>query len=215
MSEKFIDWAKKRLGNNAIVTKEAHGDRSHVFRICNQSDDYFLKIGGNFEKEIRRLNWLKGKLPVPNVIDFIKIGKKEALLLSAIGGKNLAVLRQEWKAEKVVSELADALRRFHAIDVKDCPFGEFDPGDVLVHGDACMPNFIFFGDSLSGYIDLGDVAVDKPEIDFAAAIWSLQYNLGKGYGLKFLENYGVENATEELVEKLRLQYEDMQKKWGL
>lgn len=86
---------------------------------------------------------------------------------------------------------------------------------MLVHGDACLPNFIFQGEKFSGYIDLGDLMVAKPEIDFAAAIWSLQYNLGPGHGKRFLEKYGVQNVTDEMVEKLRLQYEDTQKEWGL
>ena len=53
------------------------------------------------------------------------------------------------------------------------------------------------------------------EVDFSAAIWSLQYNLGSGYDGMFLEKYGVENVTDEMVEKLKLKYEDMQKEWGL
>ena len=78
-----------------------------------------------------------------------------------------------------------------------------------------MPNFIFQDDNFSGYIDLGNLTIGSLEVDFSAAIWSLQYNLGPGYGMMFLKKYGVNNITDELVEKLRLQYEDMQEKWGL
>jgi aminoglycoside phosphotransferase len=107
------------------------------------------------------------------------------------------------------------LKKIHAVDVKDCPFGEIGANNVLVHGDACLPNFIFDGENFSGYIDLGDATVGNPEIDFSAVLWTLQNNFDKGFGLKFLEKYGVENANEELVEKLRLQYEHIQKEWGL
>ena len=78
-----------------------------------------------------------------------------------------------------------------------------------------LSNFIFQNDNFSGYIDLGDMRIDSPEVDLAAVVWSLQYNLGSGHGLNFLKKYGLKNATEELVEKLRLQYEDMQREWGL
>lgn len=54
----------------------------------------------------------------------------------------------------------------------------------------------------------GGVAVDDVETDFSAAIWSLHYNLGPGYGAMFLKRYGMEDVTDEYVESLRLRYED-------
>ena len=215
MSEQFINWAKQQLGDTIIVSKELHGDQSEVFKLQTANENFFLKISKNLERERKRLKWLEEKLPAPRVIDFITIDNKDALLLSAIEGFNLAVLSKKWPAEKVVDSLAEAIKRFHSIDMKSCPFGIFDENKVLVHGDACLPNFIFQNDNFSGYIDLGDMEIGDPEIDLAAAIWSLQYNLGAGHGLRFLEKYGVKNATEELVEKLRLQYEDMQREWRL
>ena len=216
MSEqKFVNWAKERLKGNAIVTKEDYGDQSKVFKLHATSGNYFLKIGAGLEKERERLEWLNGKLPVPKVIGFTKIEDKDALLLSAIEGKNLAVLSKEWPAEKVVDKLVKVLHQFHTVDAKSCPFGKFETGKVLAHGDACLPNFIFQDDNFSGYIDLGDLMAANPKVDFSAAIWSLQYNLGAGHGRMFLEKYGVKNVTAELVEKLRLQYEEMQQKWGL
>jgi len=214
LEQKFINWAEKQLGN-ATVTKENYGDQSKVFKLHAASGNYFLKIGAGLEKECERLEWLNGKLPVPKVVGFTKIDDKDILLLSAIEGKNLAALSKEWPAEKVVDKLVKALHQFHAVDAKNCPFGSFGVGKVLVHGDACLPNFIFQDDNFSGYIDLGDLMIASPDVDFSAAIWSLQYNLGLGYGLMFLEKYGVKNVTDELVEKLRLRYEDMQQKWGL
>ncbi len=87
----------------------------------------------------------------------------------------------------------------------DWPFGGC--GSVLVHGDACLPNFLFSAEQLSGYIDVGNMALGEPEVDLAAAVWSLQYNLGHGYGLEFLSKYGVEQPDEEEVERLRQLYE--------
>jgi kanamycin kinase/aminoglycoside 3'-phosphotransferase-2 len=215
MSEQFINWAKKQLGDIDTITKEAHGDQSEVFRLQTTKGNFFLKISKNLEKECERLKWLRGRLPVPEVIGFIKLGDKDALLLSAVEGVNLSVLSKEWPAEKIVAKLAQVLQKFHSTEIKNCPFEVFDENKVLVHGDACLPNFIFKDDNFSGYIDLGDMGIDNPEVDLAAAVWSLQYNLGSGYGLNFLRRYGIKNATEELVDKLRLQYEDMQREWGL
>lgn len=76
----------------------------------------------------------------------------------------------------------------------------------IIHGDACLSNFIFDGDQFSGYIDLGDMRTDYPEVDLSAAVWSLQFNLGSGYGSRFLKKYGYHDSSEEMIEKLRFQY---------
>ncbi len=213
--QKFIKWAKEQLGEVVEVVKEEYGDQSDVFKLYAFDGNYFLKIGKALEKEYERLKWLQGKLPVPQVVGFIRIDKKDALLMSAVEGKNLATLAKKWSPEKIVDKLVIALQQFHAVDAKNCPFGVYEQGKVLVHGDACLPNFIFDGDSFSGYIDLGDLMVADAKVDFSATIWSLQYNLGPGYGTIFLKKYGMKNVNDELVEKLRLKYEDMQAEWGL
>lgn len=215
MDRDFIDWAKTRLNTEIIATKAEHGDQSAVYQLDTPRGKYFLKIGLGLAKERERLEWLDKKLPVPKVVGFITIDGKDVLLLSAIEGTNLAALNKDWPAEKIIDKLVEALHQFHATDIKGCPFGTSGSNKVLTHGDACLPNFIFQGDVFSGYIDLGDMAVDNPQVDLAAAIWSLQYNIGSGYGLKFLKKYGIKDATDELVEQLRLKYEDMQQAWGL
>lgn len=211
----IIDCVKNYIQGNVTIRKELHGDRSDVFKLSTPNDNYFLKIGHHLTNEYERLVWLKDKLPVPKVIFFKNIDGNDALLLSEIKGKNLKVLSKEWPAEKVVVKIAGVIREFHNTNLKDSSFGVAHKGEVLIHGDASLPNFIFEGDNFSGYIDLGDVAIGSKEIDFAAAIWSLQYNLGKGYGKMFLEKYGVTDVAEEMVEKLRLKYEEMQDAWGL
>lgn len=215
MDQNFIDWAVKELGGKIAITKEPHGDQSDVYNLAGPNGSYFLKIASELAKERDRLEWLDGKLPVPKVIGFTRIENRDALLLSAIEGANLAKLKERWATDKIINKLAEALRQFHATSTANCSFGNPGPGKVLVHGDACLPNFIFMDDRFSGYIDLGDMRIDIPDVDISAAVWSLQYNLGPGYGLEFLKRYGVENASDDMVKKLISQYEDAQKEWGL
>ena len=211
----IIKWANGELCGDFVASKTAHGDRSAVYKLSWSDKVYFLKVGNSLTGEYERLVWLEDRLPVPKVIAFDNIQNCDALLLTEIKGKNLKVLCKQWPAEKVVSNLVQALQAFHNIDTKDCPFGTAKKGDVLIHGDASLPNFLFEGAEFSGYVDLGDMTIGNKETDFAAAIWSLQYNLGKGYGKMFLEKYGVTGVTDEMVENLRLKYEDMQEAWGL
>ncbi len=215
MDRSFIDWAEKHLGSNVLADKVPYGDQSSVYRLATPSGNYFLKIGKGLVKERERLEWLDGRLPIPKVIGFTYTEDKDALLLSSVDGENLAKLCKKWPPNKIVDSLAEVLLRFHNANTKNCPFGNQGQGKVLVHGDACLPNFIFNGNQFSGYIDLGDMQIDSPEIDLSAAVWSLQYNLGPGHGLKFLKAYGVKNATEKMTEELKLQYEEAQRKWGL
>lgn len=203
------------MGGSVSSSKVPYGDQSNVYHLNGPKGEFFLKIGTGLEKERERLDWLRGKLPVPEVIGFNKIGDKEALILSAIEGENLAKLKKIWPAEMVISGLVSVLRRFHAVDVKNCPFGAPGPGKVLVHGDACLPNFVFKDGTFSGYIDLGDMRVDYPAADLSAAVWSLRHNLGPGHEINFLNRYGIKNTDEALVDKLISQYESAQKEWGL
>jgi aminoglycoside phosphotransferase len=207
MNEELRTWAEEVLKEKITVTKEEYGDQSTVFRLHAPDARYFVKIGTGLDKERARLNWLAGKVLVPTVIGFTKHADEDVLLMSAIEGKNLAALRNEWPGEKVVDKIVDALHAFHALSAKDCPFGTFEEGKVVVHGDACLPNFIFHEDELAGYIDLGGSTVAYPQVDLAAAVWSLQYNLGPGYGKLLLQKYGVSDVTDEMVEELRLQFE--------
>jgi kanamycin kinase len=75
-----------------------------------------------------------------------------------------------------------------------------------VHGDACLPNIIVGDGALNGYIDLGDMGVGDVEVDLSAAVWSLQYNLGPGFGRGFLTAYGLSDATDQDVDRLWLMY---------
>ncbi len=212
----FLNWAEGLIEKIIKREKDAHGEEGVVYKIYTEKGNYFLKIKFNStsSKEYDKLKWFKGKIPVPDVVGFKIKDNSKALLLTALEGKNLAVLCKEWPIEKVLEKLAEVLHRFHNTNTKDWPFDKQDQGKILVHGDACLPNFIFNGNLFSGYIDLGASELATPEIDLAAVIWSLQYNLGKGHGVEFLEKYGYKNATEEIVENLRLQYENYQKAHG-
>jgi aminoglycoside 3'-phosphotransferase-2 len=214
--KEFIDWSEELLGTPASVSKEPHGDEGAVFRLETEKGNYYLKVkeGSSFAKEQEKLIWLRRHLPVPEVLGTTSGNGKIAMLLTAIEGKNLKVLSEEWPAEKVINVLVKALKQFHATDSTGWPFETVEQEKVLVHGDACLPNFIFNGDSFSGYIDVGDAALASIEIDLAAAIWSLQYNLGPGFGSSFLEAYGYPDTSEQTVERLRLKYEEYQKAHG-
>ena len=204
----YISWALDRLNvPSPIIGKARSGDHSTVFEIASDNARWFLKIGGNLAPEYARLQWLQGRLPVPEAVGFDRFDEQEALLMSGVPGTNLAVLAKRLSPHKIVEMLATALRAFHSADPADCPFKATIPGQSLVHGDACLPNIMCGDDgTVNGYIDLGAMGVGDVEVDLAAAVWSLQYNLRADHGLQFLRAYGLPNPTDEDVQRLRAMY---------
>ena len=201
-----LPWASNLVGGELLSTTQVRSNEvNKVFRLCFDDGAYFLKIGPDLNREYQRLLWLAGRLSAPRPLGLMNQGSVDALLMSAIEGEDLAHLSASLHPQVVAARLAAALKTIHAVSIGDWPFG--GTGITLVHGDACLPNFLFVDDRLSGYIDVGDMASGEPEIDLAAAVWSLQYNLGSGHGLAFLREYGLVDADEELVERLRLRYE--------
>lgn len=203
----YTAWAKQYLSNVESIEKDSHGDQSEVFHIRTAAQNYVLKIASDLKGERDRIEWLQSKLPVPVLIKFAHIEGKDVLLMTELAGKNLASLAKDWSAQNLVRSAAEVMRTFHRTDTSDCPFGESGEGKVLLHGDACLPNFMFDGNDFSGYIDLGNVSVGDAEDDLAATVWSIERNLGPGYGAQFLREYGHFDYSEEKAEALKLRYE--------
>jgi len=206
------DWASSWVSSVTqeevrSITRVESNEINRVFRLEYAGRRLYLKIGPDLRREYKKLQWLDGRLPCPRPVGFMSHHSTDALLTSAIEGEGLAGLAGSLPPPVIITRLVTALKTLHAAPITDWPFDRIKEGDVLLHGDACLPNFLFKGDHLSGYIDIGDMTVGAPEVDLAATVWSLQYNLGPGHGMAFLCEYGVEDIDEERVEALRLRYE--------
>jgi aminoglycoside phosphotransferase len=81
--------------------------------------------------------------------------------------------------------LAAALRAFHSVNASDCPFEAYVPGESIVRGDACLPNIGGRRRRLERIYRPADMGPATSGVDLSAAAWSLQYNLGPGFGRRF------------------------------
>jgi kanamycin kinase len=86
---------------------------------------------------------------------------------------------------------------------RDLPSVE-DP--VITHGDYCVPNVIFDGDCLSGFVDVAALGVADRWRDLAVATWSIEWNIGPGWEDLFLSTYGAERDPARM-RFFRLLYE--------
>lgn len=203
-----MNWVSSVIHETLVsVDRVRSNEINEVFRFAFAHQVVFLKLGPNLEQEYEKLQWLEGHLPCPKPLGFTTFAGTDALLMAAVEGEDLSGLAPVLPPAEIIRRLVLALKTLHLTSVVDCPFARSQGGTVLVHGDACLPNFLYHKDCLSGYIDVGDMRIDTPEVDLSAGVWTLQRNLGPGYGLAFLREYGIEGANEADVERLRLMYE--------
>ena len=95
----------------------------------------FLKVAPESHwRELRsekdRLEWLWGKLPVPEVLSFEEERGKEFLLLSEIPGSDAASLPNGGSSADVVRLLATGLRMVHEVSIDRCPFDMSLQGEI-------------------------------------------------------------------------------------
>jgi kanamycin kinase len=77
---------------------------------------------------------------------------------------------------------------------------------VVCHGDYCLPNVMISAGRVSGYLDLGGLAVADRWYDLAVATWSVTWNLGPGWEDEFLAGYGV-SRDDRAIAFYRLCYD--------
>src|ERR1700694_835253 len=97
-------------------------------------------------------------------------------------------------------------RRRRLGDAAGCPFGVRKRGNVLIHGDYCLPNVLVHEGRFSAVVDVGRSGLGNPEDDLAAGGWTLQYKYGKGFARPFLEAYGWPPMSDQAIERLRRKY---------
>lgn len=96
-------------------------------RVFHVAGAGYLKIATRPEHDLRpekeRLDWLRGRLPAPEVRYFAAEPGRQMLLISAIGGlPSCDEQFRDGRQGEVVTLLGRALRDLHALEIKSCPF---------------------------------------------------------------------------------------------
>lgn len=87
-------------------------------------EDMVLKIEDNstiMVEQVRMMQWLQGKLPVPQVLAYEESEGKSYLLMSKIGGKMSCDTYYLENPQILLEALACGLKKLWEVDIKECP----------------------------------------------------------------------------------------------
>ncbi len=177
-----------------------------VWRLSGETGSVFVKRAADLAGERDRLAWLAGRWPVPEVVGFLHEMGDDWLVTHEAPGVPMSHPSTGREPGRAASKLGEILRVLHSTDAAGCPFGVKKRGNVLIHGDYCLPNVLVQDGELSGIVDVGQSGLGNPEDDLAAGVWTLQYNFGEGFARPFLDAYGWPPMTDQSIEKLRRKY---------
>lgn len=135
--------------------------------------------------------------------------------LSDIHALDTASCPVDWRMQRIITR-AEELIESGALD-GDIPEGEnrtylldklsdireavLEKEDlVFSHGDYCLPNVIFQGGVLCGYIDLGYAGVGDRYLDLVAARGTIRRNLGEEWIAPFFQAYGFEEPDRNKLD---------------
>jgi aminoglycoside phosphotransferase/GNAT superfamily N-acetyltransferase len=101
-----------------------------VYRLYQEDmSDLYLKVSSEqsvyrLQAEARRLEWLNGRLPVPELCYYGEADGVEYLLMTAVNGRTAIDPHHKSNLKQLVDLLAEGLQQIHAIPIEDCPFDQ-------------------------------------------------------------------------------------------
>jgi aminoglycoside phosphotransferase/RimJ/RimL family protein N-acetyltransferase len=101
-----------------------------VYRLYREDmSDLYLKVSSEqsvyrLQAEARRLEWLNGRLPVPELCYYDEVDGVEYLLMTAVSGRTAIDPHHKSNLKQLVDLLAEGLQQIHAIPVEECPFDQ-------------------------------------------------------------------------------------------
>lgn len=103
---------------------------ARVFRLgAKDKSPLYLKMNSrvyehSLLQEKLKLEWLKNRLPVPEVLLFARDETNEYLLLSAVSGIDAGDDSLKLNISATIKELVGGLKMIHQLPIENCPFDE-------------------------------------------------------------------------------------------
>lgn len=122
----------KAITRNYRFAKDAAGmSPARVYRLIGRRENLYLKVSDtqyrgttyDVEREKDLLLWLRGKLPVPEVLHFEQYQNASFLLMREVPGLVGSAYAQEQRdPQKMTRIYAEGIRLLQSVDISDCPF---------------------------------------------------------------------------------------------
>lgn len=95
-----------------------------VLKISKEKNDFFLKYSTNtnIETEYKKLNWLQGRLPVPQIISYQCENGVHYLLTRGLDGEMVCTPKYMKNWHSGLNVIHGAFEKLWATDIQDCPF---------------------------------------------------------------------------------------------
>jgi aminoglycoside phosphotransferase len=195
--------------------------RSRVYR-CIRADDSrcVLKIdhrNGLLTHERDILDWLSGRLAVPDLIGYVEDMDHAYLITTEVDGLPASAIADA--SGRIGTLLGEALRHLHAVPTDDCPFDDPLPERlvqraathapveamrelesllphviderVFVHGDYSLPNVLIDEDEICRFVDLDRAGLGHPHLDLFLLSKSMAMNGRLGDLQAAFKAYGI------------------------
>ena len=116
----FPDIISKYIDSTGFYSDEIGKSNANVYIF----EDFVLKIqpfSEESENELQMLQWLSGKIPVPNVIEQINDNGCSYLLMTKTAGKMLCDEEYMTNPVKQADLLAESLHQLWSVPIEECP----------------------------------------------------------------------------------------------
>ncbi len=113
-------WRQNHIGFSSaqVFRLEAKNKKSLYLKIDSRASKHSLS------QEKLKLNWLKNRLPVAEVLLFAEDEETEYLLLSEISGLPASDDSLKNDIPRIIGQLINGLKMIHELPIENCPFDE-------------------------------------------------------------------------------------------
>lgn len=121
---KLTKQVEEFIENANISEIEIGCSSSQVIKIEKENDTFFLKvsINGELKKEYEKLNWLSGKVKVPEIILYENKDDIEYLITKEVPGEMVCsdYYSDNWKLG--IQIVVESFNELYNVDITNCPF---------------------------------------------------------------------------------------------
>lgn len=212
---------RRRIGTLPLKPNTVGRSDTRVFQV----GDMHLKVGpvGTLERSAAMQDYFHRKGLSSALFEYARHGGQDWLLMETVHGVPAYDPSLREDMPRLARQLGEIIRLLHETSVDNCPYADVNDRmldayekecgyvfrgdasllkkDVLLHGDACLPNIFMDRERFYGFVDLGDAGLGDRHFDLYWAAWSMRYNFKTAeYEDDFLDAYGRDVIDADRLE---------------